>query len=45
MKHKELFAVKGLPVSQNMLFSDKESARSCAKGDVALVQDLETGWG
>lgn len=43
MKYHELFEVKGLPVFQNKMFPDRESARSCSRGEVRLVQDLETG--
>lgn len=43
MKHQEIFRVKGLPVFTNKMFDDEVSARLCAKGDVALSQDLETG--
>lgn len=35
--------MQGLPVLQNRRFPDEASARACPKGDIALVQDMETG--
>ena len=43
MKYCELFKVEGLPVFQNKMFADREAALGCPKGDVRLVQDMETG--
>lgn len=43
MKYRELFKVDGLPVFQNKMFPDKMSALACPKGDVTLVQDMDTG--
>lgn len=43
MNYRELFKVKGLPVFQNKMFSDRDGALNCPKGDVRLVQDMETG--
>ncbi len=40
---KELYRVEQLPVLQNRMFHSSELAKSCVKGDVVLVQDLETG--
>jgi SAM-dependent methyltransferase len=39
----ELYAVKDLPVFQNRMFDSEAEARSCHRGDVVLVQDLDTG--
>ena len=43
MKYRELFRVEGLPVFQNKMFADRAAALACPKGDVTLVQDMETG--
>ncbi|HYE68852.1 MAG TPA: class I SAM-dependent methyltransferase [Anaerovoracaceae bacterium] len=43
MNYRELFRVEGLPVFQNKMFPDRESAINCSKGDVVLVQDMDTG--
>ncbi|MBA4389461.1 MAG: methyltransferase [Syntrophus sp. (in: bacteria)] len=43
MKYRELFKVEGLPVLQNRLFLDRDSAKASPKGNVILVQDIETG--
>jgi len=43
MKFRELFNAKGLPVMQNRRFPDEASARACPRGDISLVQDMETG--
>jgi len=43
MNHRALFEVNGLPVFQNKMFDDYETAVACPKGDVALVQDMNTG--
>lgn len=43
MTIRELYRVEGLPVFQNRMFANAEAARNCAKGDMVLVQDLETG--
>jgi len=41
--HNKIYQVEKLPVFQNLMFSSKEEARNCIKGDMDLVQDLETG--
>jgi SAM-dependent methyltransferase len=41
--YKEIYRVEQLPVFQNRMFRSMEEAKNCAKGDVVLVQDLETG--
>ena len=43
MSHCELFKVEGLPVFQNKMFTNRDAALSCPKGDMRLVQDTETG--
>ena len=43
MSYRELFKVEGLPVFQNKMFADRASALACPKGDMRLVQDMETG--
>ena len=43
MSVRELFRVESLPVFQNKMFKDESSAIKCTKGDVVLVQNIETG--
>ena len=43
MSYRELFKVGGLPVFQNKMFTDRVSALGCPKGDITLVQDMNTG--
>jgi hypothetical protein len=38
-----IYRVEQLPVFQNRMFATAESATACTRGDVLLVQDLETG--
>ncbi|MBL8503014.1 MAG: methyltransferase domain-containing protein [Rhodocyclaceae bacterium] len=40
---RELYRADQLPVFQNRMFSTAEAAQACARGDVALVQDAQTG--
>jgi len=40
---KELYRVEQLPVFQNRMFHSEADAKNCVKGDMVLVQDLETG--
>jgi SAM-dependent methyltransferase len=40
---KSLYHVAGLPLFQNKLFATEEEARTCACGDIDLVQDERTG--
>ena len=42
-RFRELYRAMELPVFQNKMFHSIQAARDCAKGDVLLVQDLETG--
>jgi len=41
--YRELYRAEQLPVFQNRMFCIPDEARNCTKGDVVLVQDLETG--
>ena len=40
---REVYRAEQLPVLQNRMFASAEAARSCALGDVVLVQSAETG--
>lgn len=40
---RELYRADQLPVFQNKIFATQEDAIACPKGDVVLVQDLNTG--
>jgi hypothetical protein len=40
---KPIYRAEQLPVFQNRMFDSEQAARGCAKGDVSLVQSLETG--
>ena len=40
---RELYRSEQLPVFQNRMFATEQSARQCTRGDVVLVQDLDTG--
>jgi Methyltransferase domain/C-methyltransferase C-terminal domain len=42
-RYRPLFRVAQLPVFQNRMFHSREDAINCAKGDMELVQDLESG--
>src|SRR5690349_14134827 len=39
----ELYRVEGLPIFQNRMYSSRDAARNCARGDVVLVEDLGSG--
>lgn len=39
----ELYRAEALPVFQNRMFGSAEAARDCARGDMVLVRDRETG--
>lgn len=43
MSYRQLFRIESLPVLQNKVFSTVEQARTCAVGDMCLVQDDQTG--
>lgn len=42
-RYREIYRAEQLPVFQNRMFHSEQEARNCIKGDVVLVQDLETG--
>jgi 2-polyprenyl-3-methyl-5-hydroxy-6-metoxy-1,4-benzoquinol methylase len=42
-RYREIYRIAQLPVFQNRMFHSEEEAKNCVKGDVVLVQDLETG--
>jgi hypothetical protein len=42
-RYREIYRAEQLPVFQNRMFHYEQEARNCIKGDVVLVQDLETG--
>ncbi|OGI11775.1 MAG: methyltransferase [Candidatus Margulisbacteria bacterium GWF2_35_9] len=39
----ELYKVQKLPIYQNRMYDSENEARACPKGDVCLVENLETG--
>jgi len=39
----ELYRVEQLPIFQNRMYDSAQEARACPRGNVRLVQDLETG--
>lgn len=41
--YRELYRVSGLPVFQNRMYSSREEARSCVKGDMVLAENLSSG--
>ncbi|MEH6544550.1 MAG: class I SAM-dependent methyltransferase [Porticoccaceae bacterium] len=43
MNQRELFRVDGLPVFQNKIFSNRTKAIDCSRGDIRLIQDMDTG--
>jgi len=43
MTNQEIYRIEQLPVFQNRMFSTQKDALNCAKGDIILVQDSETG--
>ena len=42
-KYKLLYAQDQLPIFQNRMYDTESEARNCPRGDVRLVEDLETG--
>jgi hypothetical protein len=42
-RYREIYRAEQLPVFQNRMFNSEQEAKSCTKGDIVLVQDLETG--
>lgn len=43
MSLNELYRAEELPIFQNRMFDTSDAARACARGDVVLVRDSETG--
>lgn len=43
MKHKILYRQAALPIFQNRMYATEADAKSCQKGDICLVEDLQTG--
>ena len=41
--YKKIYQAQQFPVFQNLMFHSKDEAKNCVKGDIDLVQDLETG--
>jgi len=41
--YREIYRAEQLPVFQNRMFHCEQSARDCTRGDVVLVQSLDTG--
>lgn len=41
--HKVLYTQQDLPIFQNKVYPDKESALACARGDIRLIQNQRTG--
>jgi hypothetical protein len=42
-RYRELYRAEQMPTFQNRMFHNPEDAIRCTKGDVVLVQDLQTG--
>jgi SAM-dependent methyltransferase len=42
-RYKEIYRAEQFPVFQNRMFKSAEDAINCVKGDILLVQDMETG--
>lgn len=43
MKLRDLYEARDLPVFQNRMYDTPQEARACARGDVILAENLETG--
>lgn len=43
VRSRELYRIGGLPLFQNRTYANREEARGCPRGDMRLVEDLETG--
>ena len=43
MNFRKLYEVEDLPVFQQFMYDNKESALNCPKGNLLLVEDLSTG--
>jgi hypothetical protein len=42
-KHRILYKVEQLPIFQNRMYDSEIEAKNCPKGDVCLIENLETG--
>ena len=42
-RNREIYRAGQLPVLQNRMFHSEQAAKNCIKGEVILVQDLDTG--
>lgn len=42
-RHREIYRAEQLPVFQNRMFHTEQAARGCTRGDMVLVQSLDTG--
>ena len=42
-KHQVLYKVEQLPIFQNRMYDSEIEAKNCPKGDVCLIEDIETG--
>ena len=42
-KLRELYSIDNLPIFQNRMYDTEAEAKNCLKGDVSLVEDLQTG--
>ncbi len=42
-KVRELYSIDKLPIFQNRMYNTEAEAKNCPKGDVRLVEDLQTG--
>lgn len=40
---RELYRIDGLPIFQNRMHDSRDDARACPRGDVRLVEDLDSG--
>jgi hypothetical protein len=43
MSRRELFRTESIPIFQNKMFATEAAALACPRGDVVLVQDMDTG--
>lgn len=43
MNRQEIFRAEQLPVFQNKMFASEDAARTCPKGDIVLVQSMDSG--
>ena len=42
-KLRDLYSIEQLPIFQNRMYNTEAEAKNCPKGDVRLVEDLQTG--